>query len=214
MTRRYWMIGIAIVAATWIASAWVFPAMPERFPTHWNIRGEVDGHGPRWVGAFVTPATMTGFLGLFAILPWLSPRKFEVDSFRGTGLFVMIVVLLMLAYLHAVTLYAGLRGGVPIGRALLGGIFLAMMALGNVLGKIRRNFYIGVKTPWTLASERVWNDTHRLAAWSFVLGGLLGFLCAVAGWLVLASILFLPMAFVPVLYSFWHYKRLEARGGL
>ena len=58
-----------------------------------------------------------------------------------------------------------------IGRAMIGGMFLFFALLGNVMGKVRKNFYIGIRVPWTLASDRVWNDTHRLAAWMMVAGG-------------------------------------------
>ena len=68
-----------------------------------------------------------------------------------------------------------------IGRALIGGMFLFFALLGNVMGKVRKNFYIGIRVPWTLASDRVWNDTHRLAAWLMVGGGILGFLLVILG---------------------------------
>ena len=65
---------------------------------------------------------------------------------------------------------------IDLGRTLFAGLFLALALIGNVLGKVRRNFYIGVRVPWTLASDRVWNDTHRVAAWTMVGGSLVGFL--------------------------------------
>jgi uncharacterized membrane protein len=119
-----------------------------------------------------------------------------------------------------VTLYAAWNGvhgvkGIDVGRLLVGGIFLFLALLGNVLGKVRRNFYIGVRVPWTLASDRVWNDTHRLAAWTTVLGSLLGFLIVITGLSMIAAIVVLVVAMlIPVVYSFIHYKQLERRGAL
>ena len=78
--------------------------------------------------------------------------------------------------------------------ALVGGTFLFFALLGNVLGRVRRNFYIGVRVPWTLASERVWNDTHRVAAWLFVACGLAGFVIAVAGLPLVAAFAVLLVA--------------------
>src|SRR5262249_53719413 len=135
-------------------------------------QGQVDAYGDRAWSAFLMPVAMVAMLGLFAVLPWISPRSYQVDSFRETSLFIMLVALAMFAYIHGLTLYSALRGQVDVGRALVAGIFLGLAAMGNVLGKVRRNFYIGIRTPWTLASERVWNDTHRLGAWMFVIGGL------------------------------------------
>ena len=101
-----------------------------------------------------------------------------------------------------------------IGRAMIGGMFLFFALLGNVMGKVRKNFYIGIRVPWTLASDRVWNDTHRLAAWLMVAGGILGFLLVISvpfAWLIgVMLVTFL----IPVVYSFVHYKALERRGAL
>jgi uncharacterized membrane protein len=94
-------------------------------------------------------------------------------------------------------------------------MFLFFALMGNVLGRIRRNFYMGVRVPWTLASERVWNDTHRLAAWLMVAGGLTGFVMLMAGLPVAAALAVLGVVLVvPVVYSFVHYKQLERRGAL
>jgi uncharacterized membrane protein len=94
-------------------------------------------------------------------------------------------------------------------------LFRVTSFLGNVLGKVRRNFYIGVRTPWALANERVWNATHRFAAKTFVLGGVIGLALTaigVKGWLPFAALM--AGALVPVVYSLVVYKRLERRGEL
>jgi uncharacterized membrane protein len=87
--------------------------------------------------------------------------------------------------------------------------------MGNVLGKVRRNFFVGVRTPWTIANEQVWNATHRFAAKTFFAGGLLGLLAVIANapfWLPLTAILIAALA--PVIYSLVFYKQLERQGGL
>jgi len=96
---------------------------------------------------------------------------------------------------------------------LLGGLFLFFALLGNVLGRVRRNFWIGVRTPWTLASERVWNDTHRVAGKLFVLSGILGFVATMAGSPPLFAIILIGIAAITAVgYSLVDYKRLERRG--
>ena len=157
---------------------------------------------------------MVFLLGLFWVLPFLSPRSFEVDSSRKTYLFIVVLITGLMGYIQAVILYAAAHGGqVDLGRAMVGGTFLFFAMLGNVLGRVRRNFYIGVRVPWTLASERVWNDTHRVAAWLFVACGLAGFVIALAGLPLAAAFAVLLIAIVvPIIYSFVHYKQLERRG--
>ena len=83
------------------------------------------------------------------------------------------------------------------------------------MGKVRKNFYIGIRVPWTLASDRVWNDTHRLAAWVMVAAGVIGFLLVIAGASPIVAIgLLIGSMLIPVVYSFIHYKSLERRGAL
>jgi uncharacterized membrane protein len=223
MTRSkvYWAVALALTAVTWTASVLLYRTLPERIPTHWNIHGQVDGYGSKAVGAFVMPAAMLVMLGIFWLLPYLSPKNFEIDTFHSTYLYIMATTLGLFAYIHAVTLLtvwqnvSGVARSVDIGRLLVGGIFLFIGLLGNVMGKIRRNFYIGVRVPWTLASDRVWNDTHRVAAWTMVAGSVIGFVIVISGLsLVLAFAMLILSALVPVVYSFVHYKRLEREGAL
>jgi uncharacterized membrane protein len=158
---------------------------------------------------------MLGMMGLMAALPWLSPRHFEVEPFRSTYLYIMVVFVASLAFLHAMMLWAAMTGQMDIHKAIVGGACLLIALLGNVLGKVQRNFYIGIRTPWTIADERVWNATHRLGAKTMVVGGLCGLILALAGawpWLCLVSVL--AGAFVPAIYSLVYYKQLERRGEL
>jgi uncharacterized membrane protein len=103
-----------------------------------------------------------------------------------------------------------------VGRWTIAGAYLLFALLGNVLGKVQRNFWVGVRTPWTLASETVWTQTHRMAAWLFVAAGLLGFVATLAGhsglWLFVGLIA--AIALGPVVYSLVLYKRLERQGRL
>ena len=214
MTRSSRWVAIALIAVAWVASAAVYPALPERVPTHWNYRGQVDAYGSKAWATFLLPAAMVGMLGLFAALPWLSPRDFTVDPFRATYGFIVVLVLGLLGYMHALALLAARSRGLDPARAFLGGMFLFFALLGNVLGKVRRNFWVGVRVPWTLASERVWNDTHRLTAWLFVAAGLVGFGLSVAGYLLAALVPLAVAAVTPILYSLVRSKQLEKAGRL
>ena len=122
----------------------------------------------------------------------------------------------LFAYLHGLLTWAALAGKVDITRAMLAGMLIMFGLLGNVLGKVRRNFYVGVRTPWTLASERVWNNTHRLAARMFVGASVLGFfgalLLPVEAAVITVLVVIFAAALVPVGYSLVLYKRLERQG--
>lgn len=216
MTRVWWIVSASLLALAWLSAALAYPQLPDQIPTHWNIHGEIDGYGAKWWALFLTPAIMLAAFLMFLALPWLSPRHFAVDAFRPTYEFIAITAMALMTYIHGLLLWAAWSGPVDISRALMAGICLALAVIGNVLGKVRRNFYVGIRTPWTLASERVWIDTHRLAAWLFALAGAAGAVSAVLLSRVLAFAV--PFAFimaaalVPVIYSLVHYKRLERQG--
>jgi len=100
-------------------------------------------------------------------------------------------------------------------RAFFAGLFLFFGLMGNVLGKVRKNFYIGIRVPWTLASDRVWNDTHRLGAWVMVAAGVIGFVLTIFGAPIWVPIVVLVGSMsIPLIYSFVHYKALERAGQL
>jgi len=215
MTRKYFIISFALVVTCLLVTAILYPHMPNRIPTHWNGHGQVDGYGAKWTLFIVDPGIMLGIMGLMAALPWLSPRHFEVEPFRSTYLYIMVVIVAYLALIHALILWAAVSGRTHIDGAIMGGVCLLVVLLGNVMGKVRRNFYIGIRTPWAIADERVWNATHRLAAKTMVLGGVIGLILALAGaapWGCIVPVL--AGAFVPAIYSLIYYKQLERRGEL
>ena len=219
MTRIYWIIALVVLVASIAAPAWLYPGLPDRIPTHWNINGDVDGYGGKWT-LFLFPVMMTVMLVLFYFMPALSPRHFGVDAFRSTYLYIMVLVAGFFAFLEGALLYAVYQTvhgdtSFDIGRGFFAGIFLFFGLMGNVLGKVRKNFFIGIRVPWTLASDRVWNDTHRLGAWVMVAAGTIGFLTTVFGaplWVPI--VILIGSMLIPLVYSFVHYKALERAGQL
>jgi immunity protein, SdpI family len=213
-TRIYYLLGTLLIAAVLGATAIAYPHLPNIIPVHWDAHGNVNGWGAKWT-LFADPAIMVGLLLMFTVLPWLSPKHFEVDSFRSTYLYIMVMILALVAYAHALLLAAGLSVAIDMTRAVEGGICLLIALLGNVLGKVRRNFYVGVRTPWTIANEQVWNATHRLAARTLFAGGLAGLVAVIlraSFWAPIVMIL--AGALIPVIYSLIFYKQLERRGAL
>lgn len=214
MTRKLLIFELLIVAAVAIATILLYPHFPVRVGTHWGFNGRPNGYSPRGMLVLWWPGFLAGIVALSAALPWLSPRRFEVDSFRSTYRFIMVSLFLMLAYAYAVILCAACGMHVDALRAVLGGVCLYVAVAGNVMSKVRRNFFIGVRTPWTLANERVWHATHRFAAKCFVIAGLVGLVLAIAGVRFGPIAAILVGALIPVIYSLVYYKRLERRGEL
>ena len=215
MKRSHVIACLLLLAACEAATALVYPQLPQTVATHWDAHGVVNGYSERWSLFLVIPGLMLGMMVLFAALPWLSPRRFEVGSFAPTSSYLMLLIVALLAYVHFVILWKATGGALDIARAILGAVSLFVAAMGNVLGKVRRNFFIGIRTPWTLASERVWYATHRLAAKALVAAGLIGLVFAFARLPLWAWIAVLVASLtIPLVYSLVLYKRLERAGEL
>jgi uncharacterized membrane protein len=213
MKNRYLVMSLLLVVAAFAATFYVYGRLPDRIPLHWNADGEIDRYGSR-ASAFMMPGVMAGVLALLAVLPKVSPMRFSVDAFSDTYWYCALIVEGMLAYIHGVVMAGSLDHGIDTGRWMLGGMAIFIALLGNVMGKVRRNFWLGVRTPWTLANERVWYATHRLAAKMMVACSALAFIAALANLRFAAVVLIVIGPLVPAVYSLLYYKRLERSGGL
>ena len=215
MSRKYYLVGMLLTMAVLVATVLIYPHLPSSVATHWNLHNQANGYSPKWQLFLIGPGLMTAMMLVMYLLPWLSPKNFEVDTFRSTYLQIMLMLVSMVAYFCVVIFWAGTGHRLNVGRAVVGGICLIFTLLGNLMGKVRRNFYIGIRTPWALANERVWNATHRFAAKTVVACGLVGLVLTAAGlesWPVF--VVLLAGWFVPVAYSLVFYKQLERRGEL
>jgi len=220
--RRWLLISLGLTAVATTASLVVWFAFYDRLadplPVHWNIKGEPD----HWVSRdralpylLLPPGIMALFLLLGLAIPWLSPRQFDVERFRPAFEHIWVLVMGLFAYLHVVLLVGYLQVPMDGIRLMVAGLLLFFAFLANVMGQVRRNFWIGVRTPWTLASEAVWIQTHRVAAWLWVPLGLVGGVAVLLGApLAVVFVVFIVCVLIPVPYSLWVYKRLERQGKL
>jgi len=214
MTRRILLFELLLIAAALAATVILYPHLPATVPTHWDVHFQPDGYSPRVALFWIGPGFMAGIMLLTWLLPWFSPKRFEIDSFRSTYGLLMLFIFCLMAYIDGFLLWAGSTGTNNAGRAIGGGVCLFMALLGNLLGKVRRNFYLGIRTPWTISNERVWYATHRFAAKTFVAAGLLGLLLSIIGAYEWALFTLLAGGLAPVVYSLVYYKQLERRGEL
>lgn len=189
--------------------------LPDPVPTHWNAEGMVDGYTAKPWGAWLLPMITLGVFVLFKIIPWMSPHGFRMESFlKVVNIMKLTTVLFMLVI--GVTVVLAARGA-PFdpGDVVLPGVGVLLVVLGNYMGKLRKNFFIGIRTPWTLASDEVWARTHRLGAQVFVVLGIVMMLSALTGWPPLGPVLIAIIvlaALIPVIYSFVIYRQLEGFG--
>ena len=178
MTMRKWIPFLVIVLA-FGASAAVYSDLPDRVPSHWNLSGEVDGWMSREWGAFIMPLILVGLMAMFHLLPKIDPRGSNYDKFKGTYETVIITSMIFTLGVHLVMLAAALGKDVSMSRLMPAGIGLLLVVLGNLMPRTRSNWFVGIRTPWTLSSDRVWERTHRFGGRLFVATGVIIMLAAV-----------------------------------
>ena len=211
---RKWLPVVLIVGA-FIASAVVYPRLPDSVPVHWGISGEPDRYGSRLEGAFLAPMIMLLIWGLMVVFPKVDPRRANISKFRESYDIIVLLTLLFMAGVHAVVLASALGATIDMNRVILLGVGVFFVVLGNLLPRARSNFFLGIRTPWTLSSDDVWTRSHRLAGYLFVSAGLVSMMSALIPqpWgLAAALAALLTAGIVPVIYSYLVWSREQKRG--
>jgi uncharacterized membrane protein len=165
-------MGLVLVALAAVVSVWAYPRLPETVTTHWNLRGEPDGYSPRFWAVVFGPAIMLAATGLFAVLPKMDPRRENYAKFLSSYWLIANAVIVFLGLAHVLIVVNGLGYAVQIDRLLPIGIGLLFVFLGNYLTRVEPNWFVGIRTPWTLSSDTVWRKTHRTGGFLFVIAGL------------------------------------------
>lgn len=192
------------------AFLWLYPQMPALVPVHWNAHGQVNGYASP-LEAVATPMIILGVLALLTVmLPAISPRGFQITPFVSVFVIVMLAIqaFVLIAALGVLLNAAGHPAGTFMTRMLPLGALL--LIIGNYMGKLRKNFFVGIRTPWTLASDEVWERTHRMAGWLFMLAGLAVIVASLVNAPIILSVsVILAAALVSVVYSYVVYRRME-----
>lgn len=185
--------------------------LPAEMPMHWNVAGEVDRYWPKLYGAFFAPLLAALFVILFSFLSKIDPKKEKYKLFRKPWEMIQLGILGFITYLQFVTIYMSMHPAADITKFIFVGIGIMFVLLGNYMGKIRQNYFIGVKTPWALADERVWNKTQRMGGIFFVLCGLMFILEAFLQWYIMPIFIvsISLTVIVPIVYSYLVYRGLD-----
>ena len=206
---------LGVLLADLAFGLWALPRLPERVPVHWGLAGEADSFGAAWPHAIVPPLVGLACWAMVLLFPLVDPLRRNYSRFPGTLKLVRWLLPLMSVAVHSAVTLAGL--GVPVdhGAAVRAIVAIFFVVLGNSMGKIRHNWFVGIRTPWTIASEEVWTRTHRLAAPIWVAGGLVqlvgAFLPGTLGEALFPASLAV-MVLVPIGYSYFLFRRLSASG--
>ena len=173
-TRTTLIIGLVFILLAVALSAAVYNRLPERVASHWGVNDQVDGTMSRFWGVFLMPLIALAMLVLFLVVPLIDPMKANIATFRPIFNAFIVAILAFLLYLHVLTIVWNLGyHGFRMSTALLPGLGLIFIFSGLLMRQAKRNFSIGIRTPWTLSSDRVWAQTHRVGGVLFIFCGLI-----------------------------------------
>ncbi len=207
--RSRWF-GLIIAALAVAVSVWAYPRLPATVATHWSLRGTPDGFSSRGWAVAIGPLIIVALTVLFNVLPKLDPRRENYAKFLSSYWLIVNAVIVFMLLAHAMILAAGLGYDVKIDRLMPVSIGLLLVFLGNYLTRVEPNWFVGIRTPWTLASDTVWRKTHRTSGWLMVIGG---FVLAVGAFLPPGALLpllittIVVVAVIPIVQSYVLWKR-------
>ena len=160
--RIHLMISLALILGGAAFGGAMYSRLPDPSPTHWNIHGVADGFGPPWELAFGVPIVLAGLMVVLAVLPLLGPFRANFERFRVVYGRVCVTIAVAIIAMHVVFVLKGAGHAIHVGSALSIIVGSLLAVLGNWMGKLRRNMYVGIRTPWTIANDLVWERTHRV----------------------------------------------------
>jgi uncharacterized membrane protein len=209
MRRAVWA-SVALVCVQFLVAFYLYPQMPERVAIHWGLSGDADGYGSRFLGLFLIPIISFLFLPFMLALPRLDPSR-GIERFRGGYDWFVFGFLAYMAYVQGLSVAWNLGWRFSFMRMLAPAVGLLFVGIGVLLRGARLNWFMGIRTPWTLMSEEVWDRTHDVGSRLFLISGALAALGALTdGWLALALMVAPVMmsAVYLVYYSQREYQRL------
>lgn len=205
-----WITSALLLASTFLISIAVYDQLPELMASHWNFAGEADGYSGKFSGAFLMPIVSLAIFFLFLFFPKIDPKKENVAKFIGDYIGFANVFLLFMLYVHVLTIAVNLGYEFNFNRLVAPGFAVLFYGIGSVLPKVKPNWFIGIRTAWTLSSDIVWEKTHLLGGKLFKSSGVLALLGI---FFVKYAVFFIILPVVVsaiylIIYSYLEHRRL------
>ena len=171
--RRLVAFSAIVIGAMVIVSAWAWLQLPAdaEVPIHWGPTGEPDGWAGKTVGLFLLPLVTVGITALFWVIPVVEPRRANIEKSGKAYAAIWVAIIGLMGAIQVVVVAAALGSDLDMSLIVLVGTGTVFIVIGNYLPKVRPNYMVGIRTPWTLTSDLSWDRTHRLGGRLFVLEG-------------------------------------------
>jgi uncharacterized membrane protein len=183
--------------------------MPEEMASHWNAKGEANGYMSKFWGLFLMPFILVGVALYFNVIPRIDPLKANIEKFRKyyDGFIILFFIFMLSIHFQVILWNLGVKISpnvtLPIGLGVL------FFYIGILCENAKRNWFIGIRTPWTLSSERVWEKTHKTGGKLFKIAGIIVFV-GVFFWSYALFFILVPVILVAaytIIYSYVEYQK-------
>jgi len=207
--RKTTLIIIAILLLSFAIGIYVYPKMPHLMASHWNSAGNVDGYMSRFWAVFLMPVISLFIFLLFMLIPKIDPMKKNVEKFRNYFDWCIVLIMLFMLYLYILTLLWNFSYRFNMVLMLVPAFGILFYYMGVLVGHAKRNWFIGIRTPWTMSSSRVWDKTHRLGGILFKISGIIAllgvFFQKYAIWLVIVPVV--AVSIWTAVYSYLEFRK-------
>lgn len=208
--KKDWAM-LALLILIVVSGFAIAPLLPDKVPVHWNINGEVDGWGSKYINLFLSSGLALFIYLLMSFIPAIDPLRKNYENFAKPYQYLKFFLTLFFIYLHVFLVYSSLRETPPQGNLIFIIPFsLLFIMIGWLLPKFKRNFFAGIRTPWTLVSDKNWEKTHNFGGKAFIAAGILSFISAffggAASFIVLISSILVASG-ATVVYSYLEYRK-------
>jgi len=207
--RKSEIIILAIILFSFLIGWYFYTKMPEMFASHWNIKGEVNDYMPKFWGLFLMPFISSGLFLLFILIPKIDPLKANIEKFRKYYDLFIVITILFLLYIYLLTILWNLGIRFNMSMLISPAFGILFFVCGILIENAKRNWFIGIRTPWTLSSDSVWDKTHKIGGKLFKISGAICLLGVILPDYALFFIL-IPVIFFTiylVIYSYIEYQK-------
>lgn len=202
-------VALLLVALSFAVAIYVYPLMPAMMASHWDFSGQVNGYMPKFWGLFLLPVMSLFLFGLFLLIPKIDPLKANVAKFQTYFDGFILVFEIFFLYIYLLTIFWSLGYRFDMTAAMMPALAMLFYYLGIMIGKAERNFFIGIRTPWTLSSDSVWKKTHAKGGKLFKAAAVLtalGFFFPAYAFILM----FVPIISISIyltVYSYFEFKK-------
>jgi uncharacterized membrane protein len=207
--RKSNLIILGIILVSFIIGGYFYQQMPAQIASHWNEGGEVNGYMPKFWGVFLMPIISVILFLMFLIIPKIDPLKENLKKFRKYFDGFIIILMLFFLYIYILTIFWNLGSRFNMTLFMLPAMSILFYYCGILIENSKQNWFIGIRTPWTLSSEKIWEKTHKLGGKLFKAAAVISLLgIIIPDYAFLIFIVIISFAgLYPVIYSYLEYKK-------